>query len=360
MRKLLAIVLSSLLVATPAFADRTVYAPVRLAPTATAGTVLFADGTAAAPAMSFSADPDTGIYRVGGNRLAFSTGGAGRVFIDELGWFYVGNAISSSAPLAGTITGTLGSGTNITGGDLRLNGGSGTGSGAGGNVIIRTSAAGGSGSAANGFTERMRITSAGEILAGTSTAQTGSRYVFDGLTNNFRIQGDTEARLLLEDKGVADASTPFGYFQSDGGSLIFGNANRSGTGTAGSTERMRITSDGTIVFGNGISAASPTSTEIRATAGTGTDIAGANLTISGGRSTGSAAGGAVIFRTTGSGVSGSAENSITERMRIKTNGQVRFIPLAADPAGAEAGDVYYNSGTNKLKVYNGTAWVDLH
>jgi hypothetical protein len=50
----------------------------------------------------------------------------------------------------------------------------------------------------------------------------------------------------------------------------------------------------------------------------------------------------------------------SERVRVKANGQARFIPLAADPAGAEAGDVYYNSGTNKLKVYNGTAWVDLH
>ena len=49
-----------------------------------------------------------------------------------------------------------------------------------------------------------------------------------------------------------------------------------------------------------------------------------------------------------------------ERARIKSNGQVRFIPLAADPAGAEAGDVYYNSGDNKLKVYDGTSWVNLH
>jgi hypothetical protein len=52
--------------------------------------------------------------------------------------------------------------------------------------------------------------------------------------------------------------------------------------------------------------------------------------------------------------------STNERMRVKSNGQVRFIPLAADPSGAEAGDVYYNSGTNKLKVYDGSTWVDLH
>ena len=51
----------------------------------------------------------------------------------------------------------------------------------------------------------------------------------------------------------------------------------------------------------------------------------------------------------------------SERMRVKSTGSVRFLPLASDPAsGNEAGDVYYNSTTNKLKVYNGTSWVDLH
>lgn len=48
------------------------------------------------------------------------------------------------------------------------------------------------------------------------------------------------------------------------------------------------------------------------------------------------------------------------RMRVKPTGQVNFVPLAADPSGASAGDVYYNSTTNKLRVHNGTSWVDLH
>jgi hypothetical protein len=46
-------------------------------------------------------------------------------------------------------------------------------------------------------------------------------------------------------------------------------------------------------------------------------------------------------------------------MRVKGTGQIRFLPLASDPAGGETGDVYYNSATNKLRVYNGS-WVDLH
>lgn len=49
-----------------------------------------------------------------------------------------------------------------------------------------------------------------------------------------------------------------------------------------------------------------------------------------------------------------------ERARIKSGGQLRFIPLSSVPVGAEAGDVYYNSGDNKLKVYNGTNWIDLN
>ena len=52
--------------------------------------------------------------------------------------------------------------------------------------------------------------------------------------------------------------------------------------------------------------------------------------------------------------------AVNERVRVKSTGQVRFVPLAADPAGAEAGDVYYNSGTNKLRLYDGSSWVDLN
>ena len=48
-----------------------------------------------------------------------------------------------------------------------------------------------------------------------------------------------------------------------------------------------------------------------------------------------------------------------ERMVVKGPGQVRFVPLASAPGGAEAGDVYYDSGTNKLRCYNGTTWNDL-
>jgi hypothetical protein len=50
-----------------------------------------------------------------------------------------------------------------------------------------------------------------------------------------------------------------------------------------------------------------------------------------------------------------------ERVRVKTDGQVRFVPLASAPTNdVQDGDVYYDSGTNKLRVRAGGAWVDLH
>ena len=62
--------------------------------------------------------------------------------------------------------------------------------------------------------------------------------------------------------------------------------------------------------------------------------------------------GAIILRTA------PTSTNLTERLRVKANGSVRYTPMT-QPATAEAGDVYYDSGTNKLRCYNGTIWNDL-
>jgi hypothetical protein len=49
----------------------------------------------------------------------------------------------------------------------------------------------------------------------------------------------------------------------------------------------------------------------------------------------------------------------TERIRLHSNGGLKFIGQSAAPT-AEAGTVYYDTDDNKLKVYNGTTWTDLH
>lgn len=55
-----------------------------------------------------------------------------------------------------------------------------------------------------------------------------------------------------------------------------------------------------------------------------------------------------------------AVTNTNERIRIKGTGQVRLVPLASDPAGAQAGDMYFNSTTNKHRGYNGTTWNDFY
>lgn len=62
---------------------------------------------------------------------------------------YFGSGVASTSPIAYTINGTGGSGSNVAGGNVRIAGGQGTGSAAGGSVIIQISTAGSSGSSAN-------------------------------------------------------------------------------------------------------------------------------------------------------------------------------------------------------------------
>lgn len=78
-----------------------------------------------------------------------------------------------------------------------------------------------------------------------------------------------------------------------------------------------------------------------------------SLTISGDPNTG-------FGQVSGQSDTASIFTAGSERVRVKSTGAVRFVPLSADPASGETGDVYYNSTTNKLRVYNGTSWVDLH
>jgi hypothetical protein len=61
------------------------------------------------------------------------------------------------------------------------------------------------------------------------------------------------------------------------------------------------------------------------------------------------AGGSLGFSTAG-----------TERLRVKSTGGVKYVPLATAPTTPEEGEVYFDSTTKKLRVYNGTAWADLH
>jgi hypothetical protein len=49
----------------------------------------------------------------------------------------------------------------------------------------------------------------------------------------------------------------------------------------------------------------------------------------------------------------------SERVRVRDNGVVRYVPIATEPSTAEAGDLYYHSGLRRMRIYNGFRWQSL-
>jgi hypothetical protein len=232
-------------------------------------------GTAAAPGVFFSGDPNTGIYRPGADQLAVATNGTGRLLVDASGNVGVGVAPSVRLQVQNSIAGGSG-GTIATlhnfsdaGGDTRYTGlnfviGSDNGTSA-----IR---AGRTNSSTNYETnlsfwtnptgatqtpvQRMTLDSTGRLGVGTSIP--GS---FNSAANQLVVgngsadQGLTvytgtanQGSIFFADGTTGGAQQAAGYiiYPHSGDYMAFGTAN---------TERLRITSAGLV----GIGSSSPAS-----------------------------------------------------------------------------------------------------
>lgn len=76
---------------------------------------------------------------------------------------YAGGGVVQSTPVAITLHATGGSGTNIAGAALKLAGGQGTGTGAGGSIVLQTSPVGSTGAGANALVDRLTVGQDGTI-----------------------------------------------------------------------------------------------------------------------------------------------------------------------------------------------------
>jgi hypothetical protein len=113
--------------------------------------------------------------------------------------------------------------------------------------------------------------------------------------------------------------------------------------------------NGDVYTGNGITNSSPASKIINGTGGSGTNIAGANLTMAAGKGTGSAAGGYLDFQTSDAGSTGNSLQSLTSKMRIMSNGNVGIGTTTPGPYKlAVEGTI----GARKVKVTQVTPWAD--
>lgn len=169
------------------------------------GQALVTNGTATAPGWAFRDEPDMGFYRINGNQLGLTYGDAQHVVQINSTGLYLGET-ASGAPLATEgIFATDGVGSNANGSAMIINSGNSTGTGSSYQSFY-TSTAGSSGSSANGLTEKMRITGAGNVGIGT-TAPTHALTV-NGQIKVFSPQADaTPDSLATWKDGVLSAAT---------------------------------------------------------------------------------------------------------------------------------------------------------
>lgn len=137
-----------------------------------------------------------------------------------------GNGEGTDAAGPAVIRGANGIGTNVSGGSLIFRGGRGTGTGAGGDLIFETAAASTtSGTAANAFTEKMRVDSTGNVGIGTTDP-----------TSSLAFGGDAPRAIQMERNTTGNSA---------GNSLTI----QAGGATSGATDQV----GGDLLLSSGIS-----------------------------------------------------------------------------------------------------------
>jgi hypothetical protein len=104
-----------------------------------------------------------------------------------------------------------------------------------------------------------------------------------------------------------------------------------------------------VYIGDGVVNASPLGFTLNATGGSGTNIAGAQLSIAGGKGTGNAAGGNIVFKTSDAGSSGTTLQTLSDKMTISPTG----VTINKVFALSEVAVTATSGGTTTLNLANG-------
>jgi len=157
------------------------------------GTGKFANGTAAAPSITFGSDPDTGIYRYGANEIMMATNGKPSLYVSPVCFGFYRD--SNSAGMILNLGGTDGAGNIIPYAQIKTVIASNTPGAYAGNLTFHTPT-----SVAQ--TERMRITNLGNVLIGTTTDDGVNKLQVNGGVSILTTSGLIGGVVPISDDGM--------------------------------------------------------------------------------------------------------------------------------------------------------------
>jgi hypothetical protein len=215
---------------------------------------------------------------------------------------------------------------NTAGADWTIQGSRGTGTGAGGSIIFKTAAAGGSGSSQNSAAEALRIGPTGAVTT------TNLGVTITGSSNSVTLSNTNFGTFHFE-QGTAPGSAGVIIFPSAGQfiSVAGGAFCFTGTSNPSGTVDLYLSRGAAATFQQGAAdAASPVAqtTQVQSVVAGTSNTAGVDWTLQGSRGTGTGAGGAIIIKTAPVGGSGSSQNAAAEVARFLAAGNVRFTNAA--------------------------------
>jgi hypothetical protein len=120
----------------------------------------------------------------------------------------------------------------------------------------------------------------------------------------------------------------------------------------GSGADLALVYEGAAILQLGSDGATPIAQLFKAMDGTGSNIAGSNLLIAGGRSTGSSAGGSLIFQTSPAGGAGVGVNALVTALTITSTGAATFAGTVTLPTPFTLGATSVTSTGTQLNYLN--------